>query len=120
MQFLKDAAARAGIGGQVDHAQLLTCAGLFSGLAHVLGQAQLAGAQKDQSPGQTRAGSASAARAAFALPVRQHVGGIADHLAVHLPHFVKAQQRIGILHSHAFDAVVGCAPSLHVLWPAHN
>ena len=90
VQGLENPTARASIGGEVDHAQLLPGPRLLVRLAHMFGEADLAGTQKQQAPGQARPRAAGPIGAHFSRAVRQQICRIARHLRIKLRQLVKA------------------------------
>ena len=99
---------------QTHKTHLLPASGFQPVFSQLVGQAEFAAGEKEQTPGMGFAKIAFAAGAAFTLTVGQHVGAFGQNLAVDLSDFIQNQHIVVVQDSDILKAVVRGAPASDV------
>ena len=115
MQLVENAMTSTSISFQIDDAHLLASSGAATAiLGQLVGQADLARAQQEQTPLGHRPALTGAIGARLALPVGKHVGGTTRCRWLDLGQLVQRQQRIAVALGDAFQGVVGGPPAADI------
>ncbi len=101
MKCFKDAKARARIGWNISHAQILSCLCSLAAFGHVRRESYLACTQKEQSPLQACPRLPRFRASRFGRFVREPVSAFPSGFRVHLCQFIKDQQTVTVLRGHA-------------------